>query len=298
MCEHRHSRSFKVALEELDTLTTLQKRVIQERYIPLLNDYQKRAYRFAVIFHTCRMIITVGSLIVPALLSIQYTGSNPGSPEDFSFRIYWTTWFLSLFVTTSNGILTLFKIDKKYFLHHTTLEQLRSEGWQYLALTGKYSGFRTPTEHPTHQNQFLYFCHAVEKIKMKQVEEEYFRINDTQQPTPTAVQGQPVQQANQVPQLPFMQDTAMTTRLLPPTPLNPIVPSPVASVRFRGEQETVLVESTPTVDGQREDQNSEVSVRPEVSAGTDATVSVLPAAQGQVPARVTTDRIGTEVRTQ
>jgi hypothetical protein len=54
------------------------------------------------------------------------------------------------------------------------MEQLRSEGWQYLELSGRYSGFYGPN--PTHENQFIYFSHAVEKIKMRQVEEEYFKL--------------------------------------------------------------------------------------------------------------------------
>jgi Protein of unknown function (DUF4231) len=267
MCKRTPNRSFEVALDGLVTLQDLQKRVILQRYIPLLDTYEFRCAQFAIIFHVCRVIITVGSLIVPALLSIQYTASNPASTDDFSFRIYWTTWFLSLFVTTSNGIVTLFKIDKKYYLLHTTLEQLRSEGWQYLGLSGKYSGFHTPNLVPTHQNQFLFFVHAVEKIKMKQVEEEYFKINDGSHPTPTAAPNQQ-QQSNP----PFVTDG-----LIPPTPLNPI-------------------QSTATVDGRREDQNSEVSVRSEVQTGTDAAVSVLPATQGQMSPRVTADRIGTELR--
>ena len=63
------------------------------------------------------------------------------------------------------------------------MEQLRSEGWQYLELSGRYSGFHTPGTKPTHENQFVYFCHAVEKIKMHQIEEEYFKLTDSHHQT-------------------------------------------------------------------------------------------------------------------
>ncbi len=33
-------------------------------------------------------------------------------------------------------------------------------------------------EEATHGNQFIYFCHYIEKIKLKQVEEEYFKPED------------------------------------------------------------------------------------------------------------------------
>jgi len=136
----------------------------------------------SILFHSTRTIVTVGSLIVPALLSIQYTDASPGaSVGSMSYQIYWVTWVISLLVTTCNGIQSIFKIEKKYYFLHTVMEQLRSEGWQYLELSGRYSGFYTPNERPTHENQFIFFCASVEKIKMRQVEEEYWKVNEGQQ---------------------------------------------------------------------------------------------------------------------
>lgn len=81
-------------------------------------------------------------------------------------------------------MITLFKVDKKYYFLNTTMERLRSEGWQYVGLTGRYSGHGIT---PTHQNQFLTFTHHIEKIKMKQVEEEYFKMQEkTETTTPGA----------------------------------------------------------------------------------------------------------------
>jgi len=231
LCRKTPNRAFEHSLDQLTTLADLQKTIIRERYVPLLDEFSQRCLYFAIVFHTCRMIITVGSLIVPALLSIQYTNSSPGTSADsteFSYRIYWTTWVISLLVTTSNGILTLFKIDKKYFSLHTTLEQLRSEGWQYLQLSGRYSGFHTPSFDPSHTNQFLYFCHAVEKIKMKQVEEEYFKINETNTPSTQGATA-PI-----MPTIPIGPDPSKTPLLpdglIPPTPLNAVLRQLITSI--------------------------------------------------------------------
>jgi hypothetical protein len=125
----------------------------------------------SIMFHTSRTIITVGSLLVPALLSIQNNSS-----KDINEQVYWATWFTSLLVTICNGLQSLFKLDKKYYSIHTVMEQMISEGWQYVELTAKYSGFYTPKEEPNHDNQFIYFCHAIEKIRMRQVEEEYYKM--------------------------------------------------------------------------------------------------------------------------
>lgn len=174
---------FTLALEKT-SLDDLQKIIFQERFIKVLKSFEQRCWRISYFFHLLRILISVGSLIVPALLSIQYSDTSASTsikdPESFAYEIYWATWVISLLVTTSNGIVSVFKIDKKYFFLHTTMEQLRSEGWQYLELSGRYSGFHTPGKVPTHDNQFIYFCHAVEKIKMHQVEEEYFKLTDSQ----------------------------------------------------------------------------------------------------------------------
>jgi hypothetical protein len=85
--------------------------------------------------------------------------------------------------------MALFKFDKRYYYLHTVLEKLTSEGWQYIELTGKYSGYHTPGQVATHDNQFIYFCHSIEKIRMKQVEEEYYKLSETPSQTPqTAAQ--------------------------------------------------------------------------------------------------------------
>lgn len=166
---------------------TLQQEILRTRYDAVLYEYKIRSHRYAIWFHSLRSVITIGSLIVPALLSVQFGSSTS---EYASAAMYWITWTLSLFVTMSNGILTLYKIDKKYFMLHTIYEQLLSEGWQFVGLTGRYGGHYTPSLRPTHDNQFRFFCHAIEKIKMRQVEEEYFKVTEsghshTQQQDPT-----------------------------------------------------------------------------------------------------------------
>ena len=203
LCKRREPRTtpFERALEHVH-LSSVNKKILMERYNSLLLKMDNQALRLSISFHTSRCIITIGSLIVPALLSIQYTtgtGTNLG--------IYWTTWIVSLLVTICNGLSTLLKIDKQYYHSHTVREQLISDGWQYLELTGKYSGFHTPGYHATHENQFIFFCHSVEKIRMKQIQEDYYKVNETPH--------QGTANQNQV----GMTSTRVVPTLLPPTPL-------------------------------------------------------------------------------
>ena len=177
-CNVYHDRDeLQRVLQDLD-LSNVQKQIIYSRYINIIEHLHKRVATYSRVFYLGHTIITVGSLFVPALLSIQNSNSS------MSASIYWATFILSLLVTTCNGILTLFKIDKKYYFLHTTLERLRTEGWQYLGLTGRYSGQLVHNQVPTHQNQFVFFTHQIEKIKMKQIEEEYYKSDEktTQNP--------------------------------------------------------------------------------------------------------------------
>ena len=151
-------------------IASYRKAILQERYLNVLKNFETRANRLSCIFYSSRTIVTVGSILVPAFLSIQ-SGA-------FQLELYWVTWIISVLVTICNGLVALFKFDKKYFFIHTSLELLKSEGWQYIGLSGRYAPKDSP-EKPTHENQFLTFFHMAEKIKMRQVEEEYWKFTDT-----------------------------------------------------------------------------------------------------------------------
>lgn len=155
----------------LTVLTPVQVRVIELRYLGLLGSYYKRIIYVDILHHFTRTFVSLGSVIVPALLSIQ----SPTSPQSTS--LYWITWVISVLVTAFHNIITIFRFDKKYFALHNTYEKLKSEGWAYLQLAGRYSG-QHPTDPkihviPTHKNQYALFVHSIEKIQMRQIADEY-----------------------------------------------------------------------------------------------------------------------------
>jgi hypothetical protein len=210
-----------VLIVELSDLTDLQRKILIKRYCKVVVLYQLRVWRINLYFNLMRFIVTVGSLIVPALLSIQ----TPGSKNDWINHegIYWSTWTISLAVTMSNGILTLFKIDKKYYSLNTILQHLRSEGWQYLELTGRYSGhYGNHVTKPTHKNQFVYFSNMIEKIVMRQVEDEFYKVTESLGNNPTP-------QQNGVGKI-------IANSLLPPSPSDlASMPSPVILPAILGD---------------------------------------------------------------
>lgn len=141
---------------------------IEERYVPMLRTSYRHCRRIAILFNTNRLIITIGSIIVPALLSIQR------ADEPAAVSIYWITWTASLLVTICNGLMTMFKLDRKYYLFHASFEQLKTEGWQYLALAGAYAA-----DPHNHESQFEAFARAVERLRMRETEEVYIKLQDS-----------------------------------------------------------------------------------------------------------------------
>ena len=178
--------------EELKDLSTLQRHTLKQRFRFIMREYNYRCMLYSILFNTFRIIMTVGSLTVPALLSIQQSSGNN--------EVYWLTWSMSLAVTTANGIMTLFRLDKQFFNLHATAERIRSETWQYIQLSGRYSGHygQHHGHHvmPTHMNQFVYYCSHLEKINLNRVNDEYVKTNDENHSAPKLVNQHHVQKPN------------------------------------------------------------------------------------------------------
>jgi hypothetical protein len=161
------------------SLTAVQKRILQLRVNALLREYGFRTRIYSITFHTLRATTTIGSLIVPALLSVQFANENTSAQTaSISIQVYWVVWIISLFVTICNGLMNLMKIDKKYYMLHTCYQHIVSEVWQYVQLSGKFSGQYTQGQEPTHTNQYIYICNILEKIRMKHIEEEYYKVTE------------------------------------------------------------------------------------------------------------------------
>jgi hypothetical protein len=166
----RNQDDMDAMFDALPELTEQQKTTIKNRYRFLMSEYRRRAFLYSILFYVLRITMTVGSLAVPAMLSLKTR------PEDEDV-LYWTTWFISLAVTTANGLTTLFKLDKRFFLLHGVAERLRSETWQYLSLSGRYAGHYGGHK-PNHRNQFVYYTSRIERIRMKHIDEEFIRQAD------------------------------------------------------------------------------------------------------------------------
>lgn len=150
-------RKITSIVNDLD-LNTFQTKIIFKRYIREVSIYEKRANEFGITYNIFRTIVTVGSILLPAFLSIQ-------NNEDYNYEIYWTTWGISIVITLCNGCIQLYSLDKNYITFSYVVEKLKTEGWKYFQCSGPY-------KNKTHKENFVLFCETVEKLKMKQVNKE------------------------------------------------------------------------------------------------------------------------------
>ena len=153
-------------INTLELESETDRRILKSRFLAEVLKYEKRKEHTKKYYNVFRFIVTIGSIFLPAILSIGQM--DPAKlPANFDQITYWSSWTISLMVTASNGFLQLFSLDKNYFEYALTTEQLKTEGWQFFQLSGKYE------DDETHQEAYKVFCKSVENIKRKQVEKEF-----------------------------------------------------------------------------------------------------------------------------
>ena len=153
-------------ITNLKLKSTTDNSILKSRFLAEVLTYEQRKNHTKKYYNIFRFIVTTGSILLPAVLSLGQM--DPAKlPKNFDNISYWCSWMLSLSVTASNGFLQLFSLDKNYFEYAITTEQLKTEGWQYFQLSGKYEDYED------HEEGYRPFCKSIENIKRKQVEKEY-----------------------------------------------------------------------------------------------------------------------------
>jgi hypothetical protein len=153
-------------IDTLDLDSETDRGILKSRFLSEVVEYERRKLKTKKYYDVFRFIVTTGSILLPAILSLGQM--DPAKlPKNFDQWTYWASWTISLMVTASNGFLQLFSLDKNYFEYALTTEQLKTEGWQYFQLSGKYE------DDESHQEAYKAFSKSIENIKRKQVEKEY-----------------------------------------------------------------------------------------------------------------------------
>ena len=153
-------------IQTLELNNETERNILKSRFLAEVLMYENRKNHTKKYYNGFRFIVTIGSILLPAILSMGQM--DPAKlPKHFESISYWASWGISLTVTACNGFLQLFSLDKNYFEFSITTEQLKTEGWQFFQLSGKYE------EYGSHKEAYKAFCKSIENIKRKQVEKEF-----------------------------------------------------------------------------------------------------------------------------
>lgn len=153
-------------IDDIELNRTYDKAILKHRFLDEITYYEKKRDETKRYYNLFRFIVTTGSILLPAVLSMGQM--DPAKlPKNFDMISYWCSWTISLLVTGSNGFLQLFSLDKNYFSYSMVVEQLKTEGWQFFGLSGKYE------DYPNHQSAYKTFSKSVESIKRKQIDQEF-----------------------------------------------------------------------------------------------------------------------------
>lgn len=112
---------------------------------------RKRVSRLLMAYRISKITVTAGALLVPSITGLDESKSQPSTT-------FWLIWSLSLLTAGGNALISLFGIDRKYFLLKERSARLEEEAWLYVSLSGKYH------TGASHQDQFSFFVEHCEAL--------------------------------------------------------------------------------------------------------------------------------------
>ena len=148
-------------------LSVEKKKIIRKRFIREVIYYEKKRKSSTRKYNSCRLVIAIGSMMLPTLQTIQGSENVKG----WNTELFWAAIGTSLSVMISNTFISMFHLDKRYFAYHLTNEKLKSIGWKYFELSGSFSG-------KTHEENWTKFWNEIEKAKFLQVSSEFSENSD------------------------------------------------------------------------------------------------------------------------
>jgi hypothetical protein len=143
---------FGQLVDELD-LDPQRKRLLRSRWLDQVAWLEGKAGRSRNRYYALRLTTLVGALLVPALATLD--------PADGTAKnvVRVATWIVGLVVATSAAIEGFFHYGDRWRTYRRTAELLKTEGWLYLQLSGRYSA-----NGATHADVYPVFALRVEEL--------------------------------------------------------------------------------------------------------------------------------------
>lgn len=152
------------AIIKILPLSSFRKEILRRRYSDNIGNYQQTRDCIRFTYRLFQIIISIGSIIVPALLSVlmtEYVQTN-----DYDVEINIIVLIMSIIVSICSNVIHIFKLDEMYHLYAITVEKLKTLWFHYSSLSGPFLG-------TTHNTSFAIFVNMMEEIIINQKFQEY-----------------------------------------------------------------------------------------------------------------------------
>jgi hypothetical protein len=154
-------------IDQLD-LEPLQKEFLRRRWLDQVDWNDARSVTLQRWYRVLRLVTIVGGVVIPALVGLNVSG-------ELSVRIRWTVFVIGLVVAVAAAVEGFYHLGDRWTHHRTATELLKSEGWQFFQLVGRYTDFTS------HSDAFVRFASQVEALIQQDVD-AYFTTVVAEQP--------------------------------------------------------------------------------------------------------------------
>lgn len=153
--DHGHKRAEIDQLITAIELPELNKQFLRARWLEQITWMEEKALDALWWYRVLRLATIIGGVIVPALVSW-----TVGDGDDL---IKTLTFIVSLVVALSAAVEEFFRYGERWRHYRRTVESLKSEGWQFLQLSGPYVNM-------THAQAYPAFATRVEELSREEVD--------------------------------------------------------------------------------------------------------------------------------
>lgn len=155
-------------------LPELNKEFMRARWLELVVWMDGKAQESVWWYRRLRLATIIGGVIVPALVSLNFSSEMQGLIQAITFIV-------SLVVAMSAAVEEFFRYGERWRHYRRMTESLKSEGWQFLQLSGSYAN-------QTHIQAYPAFAGRVEEMSREEVESYITQVftgkKDTEDKTP------------------------------------------------------------------------------------------------------------------
>lgn len=151
-------------------LTSVQRKFLTSRWLDQVLWMEKKAGVCRDRHYRLRLSAIIFGVIVPILIGI-----NVGDNERLRQTKDYVTIGLSTIVAVSAAVEEFFHYGERWFHYRRTVESLKTYGWQFSQLSGRYA------KYPTHTSAFQDFANQVEEVIQRDVEVYVTQVAKTEE---------------------------------------------------------------------------------------------------------------------